>query len=159
VPLSFLVSPWDGPCSETTARYDTVFIADFSAGGLALEAILARVAEEACPGRAVGLFHWPDYAATDTADLAPAVTEMMTGGDVALIRRGDPAQADRLVLGNPFVIRHPVAGLPEFSPARLDVFGGPELHAGEYRSPRPMHLPSRSEIETMFGAPPTWVSL
>ncbi len=160
LPLSLGVLPAEARAPEAAdGRFDTVFIADFSAGGLALEAILARVAAEAGEGRSVGLFHWPDYAAADAGALDAAVAGMLSEGAVQLIRPHDPARASRVVLCNPFVIRHPLAGLPDFGQDRLEVFGGPELHAGEYRAPRPRHLPAPAEVAVVFGSQPVWTSL
>jgi hypothetical protein len=160
LPLSLTVLPHEArlrPGDDgQAAKFDTVFIADFSSDGLAMDAILARMRAEVQSGLAVGLFHWPDYTGPDSAGLDHFVAEMLASGKVALIRPHVRAHATRLVLCNPFVIRHAVAGRPDFRQERLDVFGGPELHAGEYRAPRPRHLPSRADIEAMFGSPPVW---
>jgi hypothetical protein len=160
LPLSLGVLPTEARApAMAEARFDTVFVADFSTGGLAREAILARVAAEAGEGRSVGLFHWPDYAAADAGGLDAAVVRMLSEGAAHLIRPHDPARASHVVLCNPFVIRHPLAGLPDFGHDRLEVLGGPELHAGEYRAPRPRHLPSPAEVAAVFGSQPVWTPL
>jgi hypothetical protein len=69
---------------------------------------------------------------------------------------GDSVLTPRLVLANPYVLTHAFAGLPRIRTERLEVLGGPELHAPEYRTPLPRHLPTRAQIEAVFGVPPVW---
>jgi hypothetical protein len=146
------------PQAEPVA-YDTVFIATLAPDAPALPTILTRIRTEARSGRSVGVFHWPDATAQSPAPDA-GVLKSLIGDEVGLIRPHGAARAVRVVLCHPFAVLQPVAGLPDFRPERLEVLGGPELHAPPPGPmPRPRHLPSDEVYEAMFGAPPVRIAV
>jgi hypothetical protein len=154
LPLTLTLLPEPHAAAET--HHDIVYVADFSTGGLALNAILARIEGELREGRWVGLVHWPRYPGTDGGGLDAAVRDLLRDATVTRADAGDSVLTPRLVLANPYVLTHAFAGLPRIRTERLEVLGGPELHAPEYRTPLPRHLPTRAQIEAVFGVPPVW---
>ncbi|QBY01811.1 glycosyltransferase [Rhodophyticola sp. CCM32] len=148
--------------SDDTAqveRLDTVFVGDFSASAVSISEIKAHILGRIAEGKAMGLFHWPDYYTTWNDDLDESIAQLIDEGAIAQISAFQKVQAVEAVLCNPYIIHHPVDGVPDFEAKSVAVLSGPELTIAEFFDGHQRRMPTREEIEALFGCPGKWVSL
>lgn len=97
---------------------------------------------------------WSPWKNTIGEDLS----ELLDADLVTQISAGEKAITSVLVLCNPYVVRHPVDGLPEFKPDRVEVLCGSQIAAAEIFDGFRRIMPTAGDIEDVFYAPCEWVA-
>src|SRR6056297_44445 len=138
---------------QNLAEIDTVFIADFTSNGFRVDAIAEVVAQAAASCRSVGIFHWPDYENTSSADFHTLICELLVASSVVQISAGQQIKAHNVTLCDPYLAGYPIDGMPDFGAASIDVMwtysGSQDMTADKRRR----IMPTKAELERLFGIP------
>lgn len=145
--------------SEVHSTFDMVFTGDFADGSIGLSVLMGQLAQMDLEGRTIGIFNWPDYRSPWKITLGEDLAELLEADLVMQISAGEKTTAKVLVLCNPYVVRYPVDGLPEFMPERVEVLCGSQIATAEIFDGLRRIMPTASEIEDAFHAPCEWVAI
>lgn len=145
--------------SNPNSVFDIVFVGDFSEGVVGVSVLMEQLSKLDLSTQAVGIFNWPDYQSGWTDNLCKDLADLIDTDDVTQISGHETATAKLLVLCNPYVIKDPVDGLPNFGAVRVDVLCGPQISNAEIFDGVRYHMPSAGEIEAAFQAPCKWVAI
>lgn len=145
--------------SEAHSAFDIVFTGDFSDGSIGLSVLMGRLSQMGLEGQTIGIFNWPDYRSPWKNTLGGDLAELLDADLVTQISAGEKATARVLVLCNPYVVRHPVDGLPEFMSNRVEVLCGSQIASAEIFDGFRRIMPTSRNIEDAFHAPCEWVAI
>ncbi len=145
--------------SETHSAFDIVFTGDFADGSIGLSVLMGRLSQMGLEGQTIGIFNWPDYRSPWKNTLGGDLAELLNADLVTQISAGEKATARVLVLCNPYVVWHPVDGLPEFMSNRVEVLCGSQIASAEIFDGFRRIMPTSSNIEDAFHAPCEWVAI
>lgn len=136
--------------------FDAVFVGDFSDRAVEIDRILDRVEERVAADGTFGFFHWPDYDQTWNRSLNARLIEMVAAGKISHISAFQKAETAEVMVCNPYLLNQPRDGLPAFKPRRVIVLCGMPLAQAELFDGYRRVLPTRDEVEALFGAPSEW---
>ena len=147
------------PAPKVPAHLDHAFVGDLSLEAVGLDQVLGRIEEHLEREETIGLVHWPDYRSSWNTTLDPRIAELIDRNDLYLLDGDTRTRTEVLTLCNPYLISHRLDDLPDLAPSKVCVLAGPPLTMVERFDGSRRILPRSSEIETLFGAPCSWVSI